>query len=128
MKINMGVKKANTILGVFLISIALMLSCNVFAGKGKKVSQAEFDAAVAELNAKISAGTPEVFEIGHTFSDGNIVFWVDETGQHGLAAWSEDEVGLLDWYQAGAAADARGPGWRLPTKAGIFRGHNTELF
>lgn len=103
------------------------------------VTQAELDAAKASLEQEIAALkaalddqidketkdittvnttlgtiTPPVRHIGEHLSDGSIVFWVDETGQHGLAAQPFDDA-TGNWYFAKVQAENHGPGWRLPT-------------
>jgi len=90
MKQNIN-KQSTTILSMLLFGIGLLISFNIFA-----------QAAVTHA-------------VGDTLSDGSIVFWVDETGQHGLTAWPSDEAGD-DWYKANESTDGHGPGWRLPTK------------
>ena len=62
-----------------------------------------------------------VYEIADVLTDDSIVFWVDETGRHGLAAQpldAQDPIGedtIMTWWSAKRAADEYGPGWRLPT-------------
>ena len=116
MKQNMSEQPA-TILSILLFSIAIMLSCNTFAADKtpRRVTQAEFDAALATVNSKISDITLPVRAIGDVLSNNSIVFWIDETGQHGLAAQSFDDA-ISNWYLAKERAENHGPGWRLPTK------------
>lgn len=94
-----------------------MLSGSVFAADTtpRRVTQAEFDAAIATVNSKINDITPLVRAIGDVLSDNSIVFWVDSTGQHGLAAQPSDDANS-NWYLAKEVAENHGPGWRLPTK------------
>jgi len=110
--------RSTAILNILIFSIAIMLSCNAFAADTtpRRVTQPEFDAAIVTVNSKISDITPPVRAIGGILPDNSIVFWVDETGQHGLAAQPFDEDGLFDWYVANEKTDSRGPGWHLPTK------------
>jgi hypothetical protein len=111
-------KQSATILSILLFSIAILLSGSVFAAKPAPVdiaTQAELDAAIATVNSKISDITPPVRTIGDVLSDNSIVFWIDETGQHGLAAQPSD-ADVSNWYGAKEAAENYGPGWRLPTK------------
>lgn len=96
MKQNMS-KQLATILSVLLFSIALMLCSSAFA-----------DAKDRKINAV-------TYEIGDVLFDNSIVFWVDETGQHGMAAQPFDDA-AGNWYVAKEHAENHGPGWRLPTK------------
>ncbi len=108
--------QSTTILGILLFSIAIMLSGNVFAADTtpNRVTQSEFNAAIANLQAQIDKLTPPVRAIGDVLPDNSIVFWVDETGQHGLAAQPFDDN--TNWYIAKEIAENYGLGWRLPTK------------
>jgi len=110
-------KQSASILSILLFTIAIMLSGNAFAAKPVKedmATQAELDAAIATINSKISDITPPVYEIGDVLSDGSIVFWIDETGQHGLAAQPFDDASG-PWFNGKLLAESLGPGWRLPT-------------
>ncbi len=65
------------------------------------------------------------FELGDQGPDGGIVFYVDNSGLHGLEAKKADEGVVFGWTITGAnlfwteamiAAKANGSGWHLPTK------------
>ena len=114
MKHNIS-KQPAAILSILIFTIAIMLSGNAFAEKPDYATQAELDAAIATVNSKISDITPPVRAIGDVLSDNSIVFWVDETGQHGLAAYPSDDANS-NWWGAKELAENHGPGWRLPTK------------
>jgi hypothetical protein len=66
--------------------------------------------------------TPPIRAIGDYLSDDSVVFWVDETGQHGLVAQPYDAVNpdnsnpYMYWYKAKEVAENFGLGWRLPNK------------
>jgi hypothetical protein len=47
---------------------------------------------------------------------GGKVYYVDDSGDHGLEAKAADEINSLTWSDAVSAADAYGFGWHLPTK------------
>lgn len=115
-----------------LFSIGVMLSCNSFA---------EPKATQAALNIEISARmagdntlqdqindlpVPSVYEIGDILGDGSIVFFVDDSREHGLAAWPEDEVRSVDWYVAGQDSDRHGFRWHLPTGAELVLLYNAR--
>jgi hypothetical protein len=55
-------------------------------------------------------------ELGSQGPGGGIVFYVDDSGSHGLEAKVADEVNRLKWDDAIVAASAYGSGWHLPTK------------
>ena len=57
------------------------------------------------------------YKLGDRLPDGGIVFYIDASGKHGLAAKPADEANQLDWNAAMAAASAYGSGWHLPTMA-----------
>jgi hypothetical protein len=47
---------------------------------------------------------------------GGKVYYVDDSGEHGLEAKAADEINSLTWSDAVTAAGAYGFGWHLPTK------------
>lgn len=109
------------------LSIALIFSSNVFAAAGGLAAEVEANrAAVAALQNQLTALQNEInaetHEIGDVLSDGSIVFWVDETGRHGMAAQPMDAIDpndsddRMNWYLAKEVAENYGPGWHLPTK------------
>ena len=56
------------------------------------------------------------YRLGDVLTDGGIVFYVDASGDHGLAAQPFDEKTAATWDKAKNLAEAHGNGWRLPTK------------
>jgi TPR repeat protein/5'-3' exonuclease len=54
--------------------------------------------------------------LGDTLSDGSIIFHIDASGQHGLAAKRPCDTGQVPWAEANYLAKLHGPDWRLPTK------------
>ncbi len=101
-------------LSTLFFSIGLMLSGNVFAADSTphRVTQAEFNAAIANLQAQIDK-LSTMKKIGDHFG-GGIVFYVDETGQHGLIASLTDQD-AVQWYNGinkitGATGDGVGAG------------------
>ena len=56
------------------------------------------------------------YELGDILPGDGIVFHVDASGQHGLAAQPKDETKEATWNEAQRLASAHGRGWRLPTK------------
>ena len=55
--------------------------------------------AIQDTAAQIRADIPEItlYSIGD-FAQGGVVFWVDETGRHGLVAAKEDQSAGVRWY------------------------------
>ena len=57
-----------------------------------------------------------MYAIGDRGPEGGKVYYVDDSGQHGLEAKPADEIDLLSWSDAVKTTVALGSGWRLPTK------------
>jgi hypothetical protein len=53
---------------------------------------------------------------GDSGPQGGKVYYVDDSGEHGLEAKAADEINSLSWSDAVTAASAYGAGWHLPTK------------
>lgn len=69
------------------------------------------------LQSKIDNPVPPIsYSVGDVLDDGGIVFYVDLSGEHGLAAWPTDEPNNL-WAIVKEAAGSHGIKWRLPTKS-----------
>jgi len=47
---------------------------------------------------------------------GGKVYYVDDSGEHGLEAKTADKINSLSWSDADSAASTNGSGWHLPTK------------
>lgn len=60
------------------------------------------------------------YSVGDKVPNSGIVFFVDDTGVHGLVAKTADEIGTMILSDAVAAAEAVGFGWRLPTSAELL--------
>ena len=119
MKENVN-KQFTAILSMLLFSIGLLISFSLAAmPEGEPAAREAGDAAlqgqIDALQTQVNGLTPATHIVGEMLYDGSIVFWVDETGQHGLAAWPSNDF-ISDWYEAKERADDHGPGWRLPTK------------
>ena len=59
------------------------------------------------------------YKLGDILPDGSIVFHVDASGKHGLAAQSTDERSPDAWYhwdEAKLLSEAHGQDWHLPTQ------------
>lgn len=69
----------------------------------------------SKKNAAQPAEGISAYAIGDKLPDGSIVFYIDESGRGGLAAWIADDA-RATWHDAKRAAAAYGSGWRLPTK------------
>jgi len=53
---------------------------------------------------------------GDSGPQGGKVYYVDDSGEHGLEAKTADEINLLSWSDAVSATSTYGSGWHLPTK------------
>ena len=56
------------------------------------------------------------YELGDNGPLGGKVYYVDDSGEHGLEAKATDEINSLTWSDAVKAAGTYGFGWHLPTK------------
>ena len=56
------------------------------------------------------------YHVGDTGPEKGKVFYVDDSGCHGLEAKATDEINTLSWKDAYIAANTYGSGWHLPTK------------
>ncbi len=68
---------------------------------------------LTELYSGRTADGPAV-KVGDK-KDGNIIFWVDGTGKHGLIVYPKD-LGIMNWDEGEQACKKLGEGWRMPTK------------
>jgi len=59
---------------------------------------------------------------------GGKVYYVDDSGEHGLEAKAADEISLLSWSDAVTAASAYGSGWHLPTKTKLKMLYEQKTF
>jgi len=107
-------EQSTAILNMLIFSIAIMLSGNVFATDTtpNRVTQSEFNAAIANLQEQINKLTSK--KIGDHFG-GGVVFYVDPNGQHGLIASLSDQSTAIQWYNnvykaTGATGDGVGAG------------------
>ena len=57
-----------------------------------------------------------IYVVGDMGPKGGKVYYVDDSGEHGLEAKAADEINSLSWSDAVTAAGAYGSGWHLPTK------------
>jgi hypothetical protein len=57
-----------------------------------------------------------MYVLGDMGPQGGKVYYVDDSGEHGLEAKAADEINSLSWSDAVTAASAYGAGWHLPTK------------
>ena len=56
------------------------------------------------------------YGLGDKGPQGGKVYYVDDSGEHGLEAKATDEINSLNWIDAVTVASAYGSGWHLPTK------------
>ena len=74
------------------------------------------DAVQAAGTVGTSHKPGSIYVLGDISPHGGKVYFVDDSGEHGLEAKAADEIKLLSWSDAVTAASAYGPGWHLPTK------------
>ena len=72
-------------------------------------------APVLSKTEDIKKEPQKIYTIGSIGPGGGKVFFVDSSGQHGLEVTATDEPKRFNWNDAVAAANAHGPGWRLPS-------------
>jgi hypothetical protein len=56
------------------------------------------------------------YQLGDTGPGEGKIFYIDDSGCHGLEAKATDEINSLSWNDAFIAANSYGSGWHLPTK------------
>ena len=104
---------------VFILCLGLMLSCNIYADKGKKATQEALNteisnrqAADIDLQNQIdNIPLPAIYEIGDVGPAGGWVFYVNEDGLHGLEAAPEDQAVHSPWYnEVNTHTEAHGDG------------------
>ena len=78
----------------------------------------------AQAAGTVNPATPNgnSYKPGATYGLGDMgplggkVYYIDDSGEHGLEAKATDEINSLSWSDAVTAASAYGAGWHLPTK------------
>ena len=106
-----------------ILSMGLLLSFSVYAGKSAKEKDLiALQIQIKELQEKIdNLSPPAIYAIGDILPDSGIVFYVDDSGKRGLAAWPHDEqnerrTDVADNFYFSVSVHDRGLGWRLPFK------------
>ena len=56
------------------------------------------------------------YRLGDMGPLGGKVYYIDDSGEHGLEAKAADEINSLSWSEAVTAVSTYGSGWHLPTK------------
>ncbi|RLA23632.1 MAG: DUF1566 domain-containing protein [Gammaproteobacteria bacterium] len=104
MNISHQTKKHIMIARTLLFSIGIMLSCNIFAGKGPMATQTPLDTEISDrmtvdvdLQDQIdNIPLASIHAIGDLYG-GGIVVWVDEGGQRGIIAALADQSTDIQW-------------------------------
>ena len=94
-------------------AIVILLATNLSCGHVVQAAGTVNPAAPNGNSDKPSA----TYMPGDRGPQGGKVYYVDNSGEHGLEAQATDEINSLIWSDAVAAASAYGSGWHLPTKA-----------
>ena len=86
-----------------------------------------YDSLVKELS------DPEHWKAGNSAQvkpgdkkDGGVVYWVDDTGKHGLIAYGKD-LGIMKWERAVQSCKDLGAGWHLSTKDELDKLYKARL-
>jgi hypothetical protein len=83
-------------------------------------TQGEGRILTSDADGLASWKSPAIYKVGD-FAQGGVVFWVDETGQHGLVCASSDQSAGIRWY-AGTSGNTQAKG------DGIYAGEmNTAI-
>ena len=99
------------------VGITVQQASDITSNTAKTVITTDQANAIVANTAKIGI---TAYSIGD-FAHGGIVFWVDETGQHGLVCTKEDQIGGVRWH-AGANGNTQAKG------DGIYAGRaNTSI-
>lgn len=77
--------------------------------------EAESNFGTVVLNSNSHKSTA-MYALGDRGPQGGKVYYLDDSGEHGLEAKVADEINSLNWSDAVTAASALGSGWHLPTK------------
>jgi hypothetical protein len=76
--------------------------------------------AAGTVNPAVPNGNSDkpgaTYGLGNSGPQGGKVYYVDDSGEHGLEAKTADEINSLSWSDAVTAASAYGSSWHLPTK------------
>jgi hypothetical protein len=80
--------------------------------------------AAAQAAGTVDPATPNgnsdkpaaTYGLGDRGPQGGKVYYVDDSGEHGLEAKAADEINSLSWSDAVTVVGAYGSGWHLPTK------------
>jgi len=98
----------NDVIQIVLILLSIVIMLIQFTAKGKS-SNANNNTSQMEQSSNGRSIT-----IGQSY-EGGIVFYVDESGEHGLMA-DDHDYGKMQWDDAMRACQNKGSGWHLPTK------------
>jgi len=91
---------------------AVLLAAGLLLGHAVQAAGTD-SPATPNVNSYKPAAT---YRLGDSGPQGGKVYYVDDSGEHGLEAKAADETNSLSWSDAVTAASAYGSGWHLPTK------------
>jgi len=93
-------------------AIMVLLAAGLLLGHAAHTAGA-VDPTAPNGNSNKSGAT---YGLGESGPEGGKVYYVDDSGEHGLEAKTADEINLLSWSDAVSATSTYGSGWHLPTK------------
>ena len=90
----------------------VLLTTSLILGHTSQAAETNNQPTPSENNNKPVA----TYRLGDNGPLGGKVYYVDDSGEHGLEAKTADEINTLSWSDAVSAANAYSAGWHLPTK------------
>jgi len=90
----------------------VLLTAGFILGNASRAADTVNPATSTENNHKPTL----TYRLGDKGPLGGKVYYVDDSGEHGLEAKAVDEINSLIWRDAVTVASAYNSGWHLPTK------------
>ena len=90
----------------------VLLTVGLILGHTSQAAKTNNQPTASENNNKPVA----TYRLGDKGPMGGKIYYVDNSGEHGLEAKTADEINTLSWNDAVTVASAYHSGWHLPTK------------
>lgn len=90
----------------------VLLTAGLILGHTSLAAETNNQPTASENNNKSVA----TYRLGDKGPMGGKIYYVDNSGEHGLEAKTADEINTLSWNDAVTVASAYHSGWHLPTK------------